>query len=339
MTTWAFTFSTLLFATLIACGSSPESNATTPDGGGSTVLDDATISEDARTTAPDALAGDVETPDDGATLDGGMVDAQDADASSASDGATSTADGGSEDAATLDAAAADAGPPLRTLREVKLFGEVPVDNLVLNSQFDLLAQNWLAIGNISSQPRYIAPRYRVFGQSPAGQPTVLLDGSVESALMGSVMASAPPLRVSVWVGRNLTDAATFEDIRPALIMTLASTGEERVYELTLDAANEAVSLEGIHWRKFTGSVRDASIGTLTFLIYGGAGSPWYVQAPVVRQDSSLRAISSALKPRKLSPIEANLSQEMAKWRRKRLGEAAHRGRSSPRRPPMLRAKP
>lgn len=332
-----------LTGVLAACGSSRDAASPTVDGGSIASNDDANIgdSQDATTgTAEDASpAEDASAPDPDGGVDGAIVDGQDAspanDATIVADGGPSIVDGGSEDAAVV-----DAGPPARALVEVKLFGEVPVDNLVLNPQFDMLSQTWLAVGDISSRPRYLAPRYRVFGQSPAHQPAVMFDGSTaESALIGSVMASGSPLQVSVWVGRNLADAATIEDIRPALIMTLAATGQEQIYELSPDPATSTATLDEIRWRKYTGYVQDASIGTLTMLIYDGTAKPWYVEAPVVQQGSQFRGGAPALRPRKLSAAEAYLSQEMAKWRRRRLGQAPNSAKAARQRTPMLKAKP
>jgi hypothetical protein len=240
------------------------------------------------------------------------------------DSGVTVADAGSNP----DAGPVDSGPPpLRRLVDQKLFGDLPLDNLVLDPQLDLGSQNWFAIGGFANNmPRTVRPAQRVLARSPASQPALAMfsrsNDPPDTFLLGSVMAAPAPLTASVWLGRDAAGAMELANAKPSLVLSKADTGEEAAYDLMPETLTSSRTIDGIVWLRYSATITDASAGLVTFAVQDPPHTLLYVHAPVVRSGHALRLESRAVRGRTLEPPERQAMRAMSEWRRQRLGSRA-----------------
>jgi hypothetical protein len=267
-----------------------------------------------------------------------------ADASPSTDSGPGT-DAANGDASSGDAAAGDAtigadgGSPndgsVRSLVQVKLFGDMPLDNAVLDPQFDLSSQNWYAIGGFAGgNPTRVRVQHQEWALTPVGMPTMLVPARatdpLDSYVMGSVMAVAAPLEVSIWIGRYVpTATVTIAPAHPSLVITLASTGGDAAFDLVPDTTTATRTIGKIGWQRYTGRVTAEGAGIGTFVFQDPAHLPAWLEAPTVvssmmaaRHEPPGRVVPT-LAARAPSAGEAKALKAMAAWRRRRLGGGAH----------------
>lgn len=250
----------------------------------------------------------------------------------ADSGAVAADSGAEPDAGIVapDAAAADAGvpAPLRQLVDLRLFGQMPLENAVLNPQFDQGAQSWYAIGDLSGGGALLRTQFRELAQSPVGLPALLLPtrdtDPTDGVLLGTAVATSAPLAASVWIGRDLPNTGSLGAAHPYLILTLAGSGLEQAFDLTPDTTTATRTLDGLGWQKYSGTVGEASVGIITFAVDDPAHLPIYVHAPIVIAARELRQRAPLLAARALSVREQTASARMAAWRRRRIGQAPSR---------------
>lgn len=247
-------------------------------------------------------------------------------------GVIAPVDAGAPDLGLLapDAAADDAGltPPRRQLVDLRLFGQMPLENAVLNPQFDPGAQSWYAIGDLGGGGALLRTQFRELALSPMGLPALLLPtretDPTDGVLLGTAVATPAPLSASVWIGRDLANAAALGAAHPYLILTLAGSGLEQAFDLTPDTNTATRTLDGLGWQRYSGTVSEASVGIITFAVDDPAHLPIYVHAPVVIAAHELLQRTPLLSARALSAKEQTASARMATWRRRRLGQAPAR---------------
>jgi hypothetical protein len=267
-----------------------------------------------------------------AACSSGTSSIPDAGSPPADSGAIAAEDAGPPDLGVLapDAAVEDAGlsPPRRQLVDLRLFGQMPLDNAVLNPQFDPGAQSWYAIGDLSGGGALLRTQFRELALSPVGLPALLLPtratDPTDGVLLGTAVATASPLSASVWIGRDVANAAALGAAHPYLILTLAGSGLEQAFDLTPDTNTATRTLDGLGWQKYSGTVAEASVGIITFAVDDPAHLPIYVHAPVVIAARELRQRSPLSAARSLTAKEEKASARMAAWRRRRIGEAPAR---------------
>jgi hypothetical protein len=234
-----------------------------------------------------------------------------------------------------DAAAPDAAPPpARHLVDVKLFGDLPLDNVVLDPQFDLHAGNWLAIGNFTGQPRGVRLLNQEYGLTPVGMPAVVLQNRAQdptdTIVLGSVMAAKGPMTASVWIGRHLGDAASLLKAKPSVIATLAS-GSEQAYDLVPETITSSRTLDQIVWQKYSAMIADTPVGIMTFAFQDPADKPMLATGPVVRSmvADELPGGALHLEGRPLTTNETRAMRELAKWRQRQIGARTPKAATRP----------
>ena len=140
-----------------------------------------------------------------AACSSGTSSIPDAGSPPADSGAIAAEDAGPPDLGVLapDAAVEDAGlsPPRRQLVDLRLFGQMPLDNAVLNPQFDPGAQSWYAIGDLSGGGALLRTQFRELALSPVGLPALLLPTRATDPTYRTGIPSGTPSSV-VAVGRR-----------------------------------------------------------------------------------------------------------------------------------------
>ncbi|MFO0722207.1 MAG: hypothetical protein U1E65_00405 [Myxococcota bacterium] len=226
-----------------------------------------------------------------------------------------------------DAEPADVGNAKRHLVDVKLFGDMPLENAVLDPQFDQSSQNWIAVGDLANGGRFVRSQVRDLARSPVGLPALYFPtrstDPTDTVLLGSVMAVPGPVEASVWIGRDDANSAALSQAHPFVIVTLASSGQEQAFDLTPMSTTATQSLDGVGWQLYSATIPESSLGILTFAVDDPAHGPLYVHAPVVVGTAArLRGIPPpTARARPLRPLEAQAAAKIAEWRRRRLGEA------------------
>ncbi|MCP4498619.1 MAG: hypothetical protein GY822_01460 [Deltaproteobacteria bacterium] len=170
-------------------------------------------------------------------------------------------DAGVLDAGVLDAGVlADAGPPaLRTLRQVPIFGDLSVENLVLDPQFS--GVNWLSL-NLSFT-RYFSFERLVPTHTPVDQPVISLPASLSGVFItGSVKAVPSVMQAQVWLGLQ-TGAVdeNFSSVTARLAGFIDGSAGEVLFEKEM---SEPIRIMGsTTWTKFIAIV-PSSRGWLDF---------------------------------------------------------------------------
>jgi hypothetical protein len=246
----------------------------------------------------------------------GNTDAAVADAQMAAPDATdNTPDAGGMDAA-------DAAPPARHLVEVKLFGDMPLDNAVLNPQFDQSSGNWYAIGGFAAgTPRGVRTIWHQYGQTPMDMPVFEIQNRMQDPpdtyLLGSVMSVAGPLSASVWIGRNLADQTSLGSAKPSLVATVASTGDQRVFDLIPDST-PSMTFDGLVWQRYSGAVTDTPVGIVTIVFQDPAHKRLLITGPVVKSMSAFELGKTKITGRPLDLGETRALHAMDEWRQRQL---------------------
>jgi hypothetical protein len=169
--------------------------------------------------------------------------------------------------------------PARTFVDRRMFGDLPVDNLVFDPVFDLTTYNWYAFS--SDFTRYLPLEKHFLARSPARQPSIRVrkDSGIRGAIvLGSAASAQGMLEVSVWVGRAAEDESTTATAAAAII-NIGPSGAETAIDLVSDAGSR-VELDGVVWVRQTGIVSDA-LGVLAFLVGDEEREPFWMTAPVV----------------------------------------------------------
>jgi hypothetical protein len=245
----------------------------------------------------------------------GNTDAAAHDATAANPDATETADAGATDVA-------DAAPPARHLVEVKLFGDMPLDNAVLDPQFDQSSGNWYAIGGFASgNPRGVRGLWHQYPRTPMDMPVYEIQNRMQDPpdtyLLGSVMSVAAPLSASVWIGRNIADQSKLGNAKPSLVATMAETGDERAYDLIPDST-PSVTFDGLVWQRYAGMMTDSAIGIVTMVFQDPAHVRLLITGPVVKSMSAFDLGTTRLTGRSLSRGETRALHAMDEWRHRQL---------------------
>jgi hypothetical protein len=231
---------------------------------------------------------------------------------------------GMDATAAMDAASMDVGPPpARRLVDVKLFGDMPLDNAVLDPQFDQSAGNWFAIGGLASNmPRGVRLLWHEYPRTPMSMPVFELQNRPQDPpdayVMGSVMSVPSPLSASVWIGRAMADSAALTQAKPSLIATLAASGDQRSFDLVPDMSTPQMTLDQFVWQRYAGMVDQTTVGIVTIVFQDGADKKMLIHGPVVQPMHQLPAGHATLGGRRLTEGEAKALQAMNEWRHRQI---------------------
>ena len=173
-------------------------------------------------------------------------------------------------------------PPLRQLVTRPLFGQMPVDNRVLDPQFALVdGQGWMPY--TMSQTLLLS---RVFlPHTPLGQPALWVPGATNPSdltLLGLAKSAAEPLDASVWFGRKLTDPDLEMAQVSASVLGMFGDGTESTIDLSLDDATEPVVLDDIAWRRFATHLAETPLGWVYLsLANNTTTADLYITSPIL----------------------------------------------------------
>ena len=238
--------------------------------------------------------------DDGGIADGGVEDG------GVEDGGMD--DAGSDDAGVQDAGVQDAGPPpLRTVRQVNVFADMPLHNLVFDPQFT--TQNWFVItGDLSA---YHSWQRRVPLASPGRQPAMVLPAHVDGVYAsGPVKAVPRPMRAVVWLGRaEGADDENFAQVSVRLAGFFDDVGSAEV-NLVRDVSVDTERRGGIAWSKFVADV-PAARGWFDLQIVEDANRGLYVCAPEVTDDAAPLVEMQTQVPTPPTPLSFSAEEGLA----------------------------
>lgn len=198
----------------------------------------------------------------------------------------------------------------RRLVEHRLFGTMPLDNLVLNPQFDQHSTLSFVFGGGPTR------RYH-WSSSPMGLPVAALDPFAETAV--PVQSRDVDLDVSVWIGTE--QGVPVREAR-AVLFGLDTNGRTQVLPLALDNTPEQTH-EGVTFGRFSARIQTRFLGLTALSFRNEGGRAMYVNGPVaVPANSRLTGVTPAtVRPVALDEVNA----EQLRGIRERLLEAMRRG--------------
>lgn len=228
--------------------------------------------------------------------------------------------GGVSDAGPVDAGAAeDAGPPARVLVERRLFGDMPLDNRVLDPNLTLTGYGWFVL-NPAGTAQIPALR-QAFAHTPTGQGVLAVEkGRATSAgvvVAGLARGGRGPLEVSVWVGRPKGPQA---DEPPAVSIAGydPASAADVATDLAVDAEASAI-LDGTVWRRYAVRLEGGLAGWTLLTVEDHAAAKLLLTGPAVVRGETL----TTLVARPPAPKRALRPSEAAALARVRAGLADH----------------
>jgi len=214
-------------------------------------------------------------------------------------------------------------PALRELTTRKLFGEMPLDNRLIDPQFALIdGQAWLPYTNtMPTLSRVFLPA------TPLGQPALFVAASNprDMMLLGAAKGGTTPLIASVWFGRALgSDDLELVQVS-ASVLGLFGGHNEASIDLALDGSVEPQVLEQIVWRRFAVRLDVPPIGwAYLSLSNTTTTADLYITSPII----STTTAPLDLAPARQRALSARESQALDAARRAML---QHLGAPAPRR--------
>ncbi|MDF1564141.1 MAG: hypothetical protein P1V51_13915 [Deltaproteobacteria bacterium] len=194
-------------------------------------------------------------------------------------GGQTPTDGGS------DGGTQDSGPPpppARELVEYKLFGEMPLDNGVLDPQLTAQGYGWFSF---TGQGDYADVVRRVHSNTPTGQPVLQLPkngvGAGQVFLAGMARGGQGPRVASIWVGRP-AGQVDFTNIDVTLLAFDAQAGGDRAFDLAENTdAGSMFEQDGVMWQNRIATIDTDLFGWTMLTVTDAFDAPLYVTGPVV----------------------------------------------------------
>ncbi len=187
----------------------------------------------------------------------------------------------SMDAGAQDLGIPDAGPPPRTLGRRGLFGDSPVDNRVIDPNFDLQSRGWSSINiPLNGQAQLAELSVQYHPRTPTRQPVLWVPGPGPLAsvvTLGSVKAGGP-MSVSLWLGRLLDQGRS---PARASVIGVGADGASVIADLVEDPQS-AVEMGNFVWVRYATVVLEPTVGFLSVLVSDEAGGALALTGVVAR---------------------------------------------------------
>jgi hypothetical protein len=244
------------------------------------------------------------------------TDAADRDVDEVDAGSTGDDVGSAPDTSDAGDASADTGEVVREIVDRGLFGEMPVDNYVLDPSFRSV-RNWLSYELEGQQPSgFVRTDREVYPETPMDAAVMQVpatDGGAQLQVIGTLMFRPAPMEVSIWVGGDEGDDRS-ADIRVAGVQ---SDQPAEVKTVQLEAEPSTTQVVGdLQWTQYSASVTGL-FGSGYMLISASGDNTLYFHAPVATKEgesvNALRLPPSPLEP--ASTLDLNSIRRARQWQR------------------------
>lgn len=248
----------------------------------------------------------IEITPDAADRDVGEVDA----------GPTGDDVGPEPDTADAGDVSEDTGEVVRRVVDRELFGDMPVENYVLDPSFRSV-RNWLSYEIEGQQPSGFSRTDReVYAETPMDAAVLQVpatDGGAELQVIGTLMFRPEPMEVSIWIGGDEGDD-TSASVRVAGVQS-EQPAEVKSVELEEDASTTRV-IGDLEWTQYSASVTGL-FGSGYMLINASGDNALYFHGPVATKQgesvNALRMPPSPLEP--ASTLDLNSIRRARQWQR------------------------
>ncbi len=225
--------------------------------------------------------------------------------------------GGVDDASLADADGSETGEVVRRIVEREMFGEMPVDNYVLDPSFQSY-RTWLAYEVEGQQTTgFLHTSRQVYPETPMNSAVLHVsasEGGADLQVIGSVLFRPEPLDISVWIGRPADSDARVE-------VRLSGVRDDEPSELKSARLESVASSErtigDVRWTRHQVTV-SGLFGPGYMFVRGGGDEEMYIHGAVVasQQDAptALRLPPVELQP--ASRYERDLVERVREWQRR-----------------------
>jgi hypothetical protein len=239
----------------------------------------------------------------------------DAGAGSAGDAGPQGPDGGGGE---RDAAASPDDGAVRRLVDRGLFGEMPIENHVMDPEFDLATDNWYALAAGGQSLATIHKRYET--ETPTGQATLLVPKGGANVgqvfVSGTAESSGGPMTASIWIARRSGEWTSSVTVS---LLTVNPAGAAVGIDLAIDPMTPEKAIGDLVWKRYTAMVRDPAVGWMHFFISDATADPFSITGPTVvsARASRLRALDGAPAWRPARALEKAALEAFSKRTRER----------------------